>query len=54
LQVSSKKRVIDKDDVAKGLKELIASEGITNLVMGAAADEHYSKYGYSLSCDMLR
>ena len=53
MQVSSKKILIEKDDVAEGLMELIAREDITNLVVGAAADEHYSKYGYGLSCHML-
>jgi hypothetical protein len=33
------------DDVAKGLEELITLHGITRLVMGAAADQHYSEYG---------
>lgn len=33
------------DDVARGLEELIALNGVTKLVMGAAADKHYSKYG---------
>lgn len=36
--------MIEKDDVAKGLEELIVSHGITKLVMGAA-DEHFSEYG---------
>lgn len=44
-QVSCEKIIIEKDDVAKGLEELIALHGITKLVMGAAADKHYSKYG---------
>ncbi|GJM86384.1 hypothetical protein PR202_ga02238 [Eleusine coracana subsp. coracana] len=42
-QVSCKKIIIDKDDVAKGLEEFIALHGITKLVMGAAADKRYSK-----------
>ncbi|CAN6279472.1 unnamed protein product [Urochloa humidicola] len=45
LKVSCEKLIIDKDDVATGLEELIAFHGITKLVIGAAADKHYSKYG---------
>ena len=36
--------IIEMDDVAEGLNQLIALHGITRLVMGAAADQHYSKY----------
>ncbi|KQK00721.1 hypothetical protein BRADI_3g51397v3 [Brachypodium distachyon] len=43
LKVSCEKIMIDKDDVAKGLEELIALHGITKLVMGAASDKNYSK-----------
>ncbi|TVU28820.1 hypothetical protein EJB05_20355 [Eragrostis curvula] len=43
LDVSCEKILIDKDDVAKGLEELIALHGVTKFVMGAAADKHYSK-----------
>lgn len=35
--------MIEKDDVGKGLLELIAKCGITKLVMGAAADRNYSR-----------
>ncbi|URE05566.1 U-box domain-containing protein [Musa troglodytarum] len=35
--------VIEMDDIAKGLVELIERHRITKLVMGAAADKHYSK-----------
>ncbi|CAN6238911.1 unnamed protein product [Urochloa humidicola] len=48
LKVSCEKIIIDKDDVATGLEELIAFHGITKLVMGAAADKHYSKRMKSL------
>ncbi|CAM0944663.1 unnamed protein product [Alopecurus aequalis] len=34
---------IEMEDVAEGLAKLIALHGITKLVMGAAADQHYSK-----------
>ncbi|CAL9100940.1 unnamed protein product [Musa acuminata var. zebrina] len=37
------KVVIEMDDIAKGLVELIERHRITKLVMGAAADKHYSK-----------
>ena len=36
--------MIEKDDVRKGLVELVAQRGITQLVMGAAADKYYSRY----------
>lgn len=36
--------VIEMDDIAKGLVELIEQHRITKLIMGAAADKHYSKY----------
>jgi hypothetical protein len=39
--------VIEKEDVASGLVELVASRGITELVISAAADRHYSR------CDLL-
>ncbi|XP_042442040.1 U-box domain-containing protein 33-like [Zingiber officinale] len=35
--------VIEKDNVGKGLLELVANRGITKLVMGAAADRNYSR-----------
>ena len=35
---------IEMEDVAEGLAKLISLYGITKLVMGAAADQHYSKY----------
>ncbi|KAJ8470492.1 hypothetical protein OPV22_024835 [Ensete ventricosum] len=37
------KLVIERDDVRKGLVELVAQHGITQLVMGAAADKYYSR-----------
>lgn len=36
--------VIEKSDIAKGIIQLILENGITTLVMGAAADKNYSKY----------
>lgn len=44
-QFQAEKLVIETDDVAKGLIEVISQHRITNLVMGAAADKQYSKYG---------
>ncbi|KAM0864691.1 hypothetical protein ACQ4PT_043758 [Festuca glaucescens] len=43
LKVSCDKIIIENDDVAKGLEELITLHGITKLVMGAVSDKHYSK-----------
>ncbi|CAM0944662.1 unnamed protein product [Alopecurus aequalis] len=43
LKVTCEKIVIENDDVAKGLEELITLHGITKLVMGAVSDRHYSK-----------
>lgn len=37
------------DDIGKGIIELIARNGITKLVMGAAADRQYSQYGNTLA-----
>ncbi|KAJ6825209.1 U-box domain-containing protein 33-like [Iris pallida] len=42
-KVRAEKLVIETDDIAKGIVELIAQHGITKLVMGAAADRQYSK-----------
>ncbi|KAJ1280322.1 hypothetical protein BS78_04G223200 [Paspalum vaginatum] len=47
-KVSCEKLVIDNENVAKGLEDLIALHGITKLVMGAAADKHHSKKMRSL------
>lgn len=43
LKFQAEKLVIETDDVAKGLIEVISQHRITNLVMGAAADKQYSK-----------
>nr|CAB3485400.1 unnamed protein product [Digitaria exilis] len=42
-KVNCDKAAIQNDDIAKGVIELIASHGITKLVMGAASDKNYSK-----------
>ena len=44
-QVGCEKVIIETDNVAKGLEELVTLHNITELVMGAAADGHFSKYG---------
>ncbi|XP_006647651.2 U-box domain-containing protein 33-like isoform X1 [Oryza brachyantha] len=43
LKVSCEKLIIEEEDIAKGLEDLIALNGITKLVMAAAADKHYSR-----------
>lgn len=40
--------MIEKDDVRKGLVEIVAQHGITQLVMGAAADKYYSRYSLQM------
>lgn len=42
-KVRAEKLVIETDDIAKGIVEMVAQHGITKLVMGAAADRQYSK-----------
>jgi hypothetical protein len=44
-QVGCEKIIIETDNVAKGLEELVTLHNVTELVMGAAADRHFSKYG---------
>jgi len=39
---------IQNDDIDKGIIELISLHGITKLVMGAASDKNYSKYGQNI------
>lgn len=43
-QMQVEKLVIEADDIGQGLLQLISQHRITNLVMGAAADKHYTKY----------
>lgn len=43
LKVRAEKLVIEADDPAKGLIELVALRGIAKLIMGAAADKHFSR-----------
>ncbi|OAY83771.1 U-box domain-containing protein 33, partial [Ananas comosus] len=42
-EVKAEKIVIEENDIAKSIVELIAQHGIAKLVMGAAADKHYSR-----------
>ncbi|XVF33322.1 hypothetical protein REPUB_Repub17cG0158500 [Reevesia pubescens] len=42
-KVQAEKLHIERDDVAKGLVELIREHNIKKLVMGAAADKHFSE-----------
>ncbi|KAL0913721.1 hypothetical protein M5K25_017202 [Dendrobium thyrsiflorum] len=39
----AEKLVFENDDVGSGIVELVASHGITMLVMGAASDRHFSR-----------
>lgn len=41
--VRAEKLHIERDSIEKGIVELISEHGIQHLVMGAAADKHYSK-----------
>ncbi|XP_072150537.1 U-box domain-containing protein 33-like isoform X2 [Setaria viridis] len=43
IEVGCEKVIIEMDNVAQGLEELIILHNITELVMGAAADQHFSK-----------
>lgn len=47
LQVEADKIWIEMDDIGKGIVESISSHNIRWLVMGAAANKHYSKYRQS-------
>ncbi|WVZ74292.1 hypothetical protein U9M48_022497 [Paspalum notatum var. saurae] len=49
LEVDSAKVIIERDSVVKGLEELIALHNITKLVMGAAADQHFSNWSQNCS-----
>ncbi|KAK8459424.1 hypothetical protein SEVIR_2G140900v4 [Setaria viridis] len=41
-KIHAEKLVVESDDVAQGLVELISEHHVTTLVMGAAADKHYT------------
>jgi len=42
MQVTAEIIYIETDSVEKGILQLISQRGVTKLVMGAAADRHYS------------
>jgi GTP-binding protein EngB required for normal cell division len=42
-QVKCEKLVTENDIVAKGIVELVSLHGVSKLIMGAAADKHYSR-----------
>ncbi|KAJ3672225.1 hypothetical protein LUZ60_006946 [Juncus effusus] len=43
VKVKAEKLIMEMDDIAEGIVTLIAQHGITELVIGAAADKNYSK-----------
>ncbi|KAM0877722.1 hypothetical protein ACQ4PT_035312 [Festuca glaucescens] len=43
MKIKGKKLVIQTEDIAKGIAELVSKHGVSKLVMGAAADKHYSR-----------
>ncbi|KAJ1702342.1 hypothetical protein LUZ63_002121 [Rhynchospora breviuscula] len=43
LKVTAEKLVMEMNDISQGILALIDLHGVTKLVMGAAADKHYSK-----------
>lgn len=44
LKVHAEKLYIEKDDIGKGIVELMYQHTIKKLVLGAAADRYYSEY----------
>uniref|UniRef100_A0A453PSF4 UspA domain-containing protein n=1 Tax=Aegilops tauschii subsp. strangulata TaxID=200361 RepID=A0A453PSF4_AEGTS len=53
-KVQAEKLVVESDDVAEGLVQLITEHHVTALVMGAAADKHYTKYVHKFLSDLLK
>nr|BAD46227.1 hypothetical protein [Oryza sativa Japonica Group] len=43
-KVQAEKLVVESDDVAYGLVDVISEHNVSMLVMGAADDKHYTKY----------
>ncbi|PVH32417.1 hypothetical protein PAHAL_9G395000 [Panicum hallii] len=43
MKVKCEKLVIENNDVAKGIMELVSLHGVSKLIMGAASDKHYSR-----------
>jgi len=52
-QVKCEKLVIEYNDVAKGIMELVSLHGVSKLIMGAAADKHYSRYAVKVHASAL-
>lgn len=52
-QVKCEKLVIENNDVAKGIMELVSLHGVSKLIMGAAADKHYSRYAVKVHASAL-
>jgi K+-sensing histidine kinase KdpD len=52
--VNASKIIIASDDIARGLVQLVDQHGVTELVMGAASDRAYSRYGIYGHCSDLR
>jgi len=46
MQARAESQHIEMDSIEKGIVNLICQLGIRKLVMGAAADKHYSKYNH--------
>ncbi|KAM0890436.1 hypothetical protein ACQ4PT_027065 [Festuca glaucescens] len=53
-KVQAEKLVVESDDVAQGLVKLISEHRVTALVMGAAADKHYTKEAIPLSNEAMQ
>ncbi|CAD6211975.1 unnamed protein product [Miscanthus lutarioriparius] len=43
MKVKCEKLVIENDNVAKGIAEIVSLHGVSKLIMGAAADKHFSR-----------
>ncbi|KAM0878661.1 hypothetical protein ACQ4PT_034736 [Festuca glaucescens] len=53
-KVQAEKLVVESDDVTQGLVKLISKHSVTALVMGAAADKHYTKKAIPLSNEAMQ
>lgn len=52
-QVKCEKLVIENDDVAKGIAEIVSLRGVSKLIMVAAADKHFSRYAVKVHTSAL-
>lgn len=52
-QVKCEKLVIENDHVAKGIAEIVSLHGVSKLIMGAAADKHFSRYAVKVHTSAL-